>query len=176
MPIDTLLHKASHNGDIKQVQALLEIGEIKIDAPGASERRPLHRAAGANHLEVCKYLISKGATVDQTDKSKRTPLHWACTSGHTKSASFLIDNGADLLACNSSNMTPLHMSAENGRAETVSMLIEKAMDKNIDLYSPLNDDGKTAWAVAKECQQQNVAKVLKDNGDPNAKSACCTIS
>lgn len=37
---------------------------MEVNAPGASERRALHRAAGGNHLEICKYLVDKGATVD----------------------------------------------------------------------------------------------------------------
>ena len=43
MPIDTELHKAAHNGDLGKVKHLLEEGEIEVNAPGAAERRALHR-------------------------------------------------------------------------------------------------------------------------------------
>ncbi len=65
MPTDTPLHKAAHNGDLAAVKNILEEGEIEVDAAGAAERRPLHRAAGGNHTEICKYLVEKGAQVDQ---------------------------------------------------------------------------------------------------------------
>jgi ankyrin repeat protein len=66
MPADTVLHKAAHNGDLNQLKTLLEADEpCNVNEPGASDRRALHRAAGGNHAEVCEYLISKGAVVDQ---------------------------------------------------------------------------------------------------------------
>jgi len=72
MPTDTPLHKAAHNGDMAAVTNLLEAGEIEVDSPGAAERRPLHRAAGGNHLAICQLLIEKGAKVDQVSNRRRS--------------------------------------------------------------------------------------------------------
>ena len=35
---------------------------------GAGDRRALHRAAGAGHMEITIYLLEKGAILDQADK------------------------------------------------------------------------------------------------------------
>ena len=35
---------------------------------GAGDRRALHRAAGAGHMEITLYLLEKGAILDQADK------------------------------------------------------------------------------------------------------------
>ena len=65
---DNNLHKAAHNGDLEECKKIVEgiDGEEKIDVnePGASDRRPLHRSAGAGHLQLCVYFISKDATID----------------------------------------------------------------------------------------------------------------
>lgn len=36
-----------------------------MNESGASERRPLHRAAGSNQTQICELLIKKGATIEQ---------------------------------------------------------------------------------------------------------------
>jgi ankyrin repeat protein len=50
-------------------------------------------------VEICRYLIEKGATVDQPDKSGRTALHWATISGHREAATLLVASGACMRAC-----------------------------------------------------------------------------
>lgn len=70
MPADNNLHKAAHKGDLEECKKLIETpdeGEDPIDVnePGASDRRALHRSAGAGHLELCEYFIEKGAIIDQ---------------------------------------------------------------------------------------------------------------
>jgi ankyrin repeat protein len=69
MPVDNDLHKAAHKGDLEACKMLIE-GSTAEDMPitvndlGASDRRPLHRAAGAGHLALCEYFLSLGAELD----------------------------------------------------------------------------------------------------------------
>jgi ankyrin repeat protein len=154
----------------------LEEGEIEVDAPGAAERRPLHRAAGGNHKEICSYLIEKGAKVDQTDKSGRTALHWAAISGHKEAAEFLLGKGADMMAVTSSKMTPLHGACEGGRLDIVTLLLTSAGDKKEAACNALDDDGKTPCALALAGSHKPVISKLKELGDPNAASVACVIS
>jgi len=71
MPVDTPLHKACHSGDINEIKKVFEEHDpdedpIDVNAAGAQDRRPLHRAAGGNHKDAVAFLIDeKQATVDQ---------------------------------------------------------------------------------------------------------------
>lgn len=69
MPTDTELHKAANKGDLEAVKVWVEHppeGEdaIEVDAPGAADRRAIHRAAGAGHTQICAYLVEKGSNVN----------------------------------------------------------------------------------------------------------------
>lgn len=180
MPADTPLHKASHNGDLRTVQQILDEAsqpEEKVNAPGAADRRPLHRAAGGDHAEVVRILLEKGAKIDAPDKGGRTPLHWASISGHVESASLLLDRGADpLLSTTASKLTPLHLSAEAGKAALVPHLANAAGDKKMTLLQAQCAEGKTAASLAKDGKHKDVTKALKEAGDPNASSGGCVIS
>jgi ankyrin repeat protein len=120
MPTDNNLHKAAHKGDIEECKRLIESpaeGEdpIDVNGPGASDRTPLHRSAGAGHMEICEYFLSKGAVVDQVDKSGRTPLHWAAIAGSSEIVKLLLAHGANILAETTNKMNALHMACEAGR-------------------------------------------------------------
>lgn len=74
MPSDNELHKAANKGDLEECKKYIESPEpgeepLDVNGPGAADRRPLHRAAGAGHLAICEYLVSKGALVDAVRKS-----------------------------------------------------------------------------------------------------------
>lgn len=59
MPQDTNLHKAAYKGDIAAVEDLLASGE-DVNARGAQQRTPLHRAVGKGHNSVVQLLVQKG--------------------------------------------------------------------------------------------------------------------
>lgn len=69
MPVDNELHKAAHKGELEMCKMLIE-GSVSEEIPltvndlGASDRRPLHRAAGAGHLALCTYFLETGAEID----------------------------------------------------------------------------------------------------------------
>ena len=73
MPTDNALHKAANSGDMELLLMLLSVPtdsedsdeQLDVNSAGAGDRRPIHRAAGANHVDAVKLLIEKGASVDQ---------------------------------------------------------------------------------------------------------------
>ena len=125
---------------------------------------------------MCRYLVSKGAKVDQTDKSGRTALHWASISGHKEASEFLIGLKADLMACTASQMTPLHGATEGGRVEIVKLLTAAAGADKDKMCNMKDSDGKTPCDLAVAGKHKAVVQALKDVGDPNAASAACVIS
>jgi hypothetical protein len=73
MPSDNELHKAANKGDLEECKKWIETPEpgedpLDVNGPGAADRRPLHRAAGAGHLAICEYFVSKGAIVDAVSR------------------------------------------------------------------------------------------------------------
>lgn len=184
MPVDNELHKAANKGDLEACKKLIETpdeGEDKIDVnePGASDRRALHRAAGAGHLELCEYFLSVGAEIDAADKNGRTALLWAAISGHTEIVSLLLNRGANILAETTSKMNALHGACEGGRAETVrALMVSVAGDepKKTALTMAKNSDDKTAWDIAAGAKNRAICQILKDNGDANGASSSCCIS
>lgn len=73
---DNNLHKAAHKGDLEDCKKYVEGSDgaekIDVNEPGASDRRALHRSAGAGHLSLCEYFISKEAIIDLV-RGKREP-------------------------------------------------------------------------------------------------------
>ncbi|CAK4076071.1 unnamed protein product [Aphanomyces euteiches] len=143
---------------------------MDVNAPGAADRRALHRAAGGNHAELCTILIERGAEVNCPDKSGRTPLHWACISGHKEAAIILLDKGATVDAVTTSGMTSLMGAAEAGKVEVVRLLMERKADSTLK-----DKDGKLAFDLAMAGKHNAVVKAMKELGDPAAQSASCAI-
>ena len=56
-----VIHYAAEGGLLPIVQYLIEKQNIDKDIRGWKERTPLHVASIYNHIEVVKYLVSKGA-------------------------------------------------------------------------------------------------------------------
>jgi Ankyrin repeats (3 copies) len=69
-------------GDLVAIRELVEVEGIDVNEKGASDRTALHRAAGANHVEIISYLLKNNATIDSKDRYQRTPLFWAAIGTH----------------------------------------------------------------------------------------------
>lgn len=178
MPADTILHKAAHSGDLNQVKKIVEEGKIDINAPGASDRRPLHRAAASDNIPMCTYLVTNGAIVDQEDRTGRTPLHWACISGAATSTNYLVNEvKANIFAQASDGNSPLHLASECGHVDLVNVIVTSAGPKKTELFDLKTSEGKTAGELAKIEKKKDVSKALKAAGDKTAGgSSVCIIS
>lgn len=179
MPTDNDLHKAAHKGDLLECKSLLECDSpIDINAPGASDRRALQRAAGAGHLEICQYFIDKGALVNDVDKSNRTALHWAAIAGHTEVVQLLLKHEANIFAKTSSNMTALMGAVEAGKVEVVKIILDHlpSQESKLQLLQMKNNDQQTAWDIASAASNKALMKILSEASGLDNTSAACLVS
>ena len=86
----------------------------------------LINAIKAKDFEMVKFLIEKGANVDDIDKSKSTALIEAAEAGNDKIVYSLIKSGANLAAKGQDEMTPLIIASLFGRDDIAQLIIESA--------------------------------------------------
>ena len=77
-----------------------------------------------DHLEMAKYLLENGASVDEAPVSGggegSTPLIYAARANKPDIAKFLIENGANVNAKNKKDQTPLSLA--EGKPEMINLL------------------------------------------------------
>lgn len=89
------LHNYINKGNLEGVKILLEKEKIDVETSRPPCGTFLHRAVNYGRLDIVKYLLSKGASVDCL-LEKFTPLAFAAENGDVEMAWLLIQNGADI--------------------------------------------------------------------------------
>jgi len=79
---NTPLHIAARIGDEKL--AVLYSRFFAIDSLGQNNWTPLHEAISRKNINICRFLISKGSSLDKRTSSGYTPLELAHKCGFTK--------------------------------------------------------------------------------------------
>ena len=105
--IRNALGKAIASGNLKETRKLVSIG-----APVNGMRReggsmPLSTAAFHGHLEIAKYLVSRGARVSASNADGNTPLHIAAFMCRTELTEFLLNKGASVTKKNGRGESPI---------------------------------------------------------------------
>ena len=65
-----------------------------VDGGYPDGKTPLFWASYKGHLDIAKYLIKMGASVNIKSKGGRTAYYWALKNGHLEVAEVLAANGA----------------------------------------------------------------------------------
>ncbi|KAL4822460.1 hypothetical protein H8958_005784 [Nasalis larvatus] len=78
--------------------------------PTPTASAPLHQACIDENLEVVRFLVEQGATVNQADNEGWTPLHVAASCGYLDIARYLLSHGANIAAVNSDGDLPLDLA------------------------------------------------------------------
>ena len=77
--IEMTIVQAVQYNEIERVKQLIESGQANVNQPDNEGCYLLHWASINNHVELVRYLIAKGATVNIIGGDlKSSPLHWAC--------------------------------------------------------------------------------------------------
>ena len=155
----TQLHYFCEKGKTASVVRMLEMTSIDVEARlGGREDglTCLMTAAYNGRLDICRFLIDKGAQVNALDWNKRTPLHWAAIHGSVEIVRLLCDHGTDVKLKNTAGWRPLHYAAIWGRISVVKELIE---ERNAEINARDNE-GMTALRCARDGDKHDVAAYL----------------
>ncbi|MDO9451509.1 MAG: ankyrin repeat domain-containing protein [Stagnimonas sp.] len=87
---------ASGDGDVMQVEALLQQGaNVNLRLPDTGTT-PLIAAARRGHISVMQVLLDRGAEINAVDDGVGTALYWAVFEGQVEAAKFLLEKRARL--------------------------------------------------------------------------------
>jgi ankyrin repeat protein len=85
---------AAAEGKFDDVKRLVEKEKVSASSADYDRRSALHLAVAEGHVEVVKYLVSKGADVNAIDRFEGTPLDGAITGNSLAVVQFLREKGA----------------------------------------------------------------------------------
>ncbi|MGX2981911.1 ankyrin repeat domain-containing protein [Helicobacter sp. 23-1045] len=173
-----LIYDSARDGDLDKVKQLVEqqgvdVNAVHIDELGLSSNA-LNIASYQGHLEIVKYLISKGANVNAKDSFGWTALISASSNGKLELVKYLISKGADVKAKSNDGYTALMSASFDGHLEVVKVLVESSKSGLFSFFSKGNINekdkwGRTALMLASIKGHLEVVKYLVEKGvDINA--------
>lgn len=121
------------------------------------ERGGLFSAVASGDIGRAKYLLSKGADVNERNSLGVTPLMAACYKGTIDMAKLFLESGADINATTPKGLTPLMGAVQAGHRELVKFLLSKGADANMKEELGLN-----AYQLATVREQHDMMTLLKD--------------
>ena len=119
-----ILNKASKNGDLPQVQALLD-ARMPVDIKDNSGQTPLMLAGQEGHQNVCQLLIDRNAQVNATRNDDQwTALHLAALYKRPETCTLLLEHNASIDAKDKSGKTPLMLVANCSDYQMCQFLLD----------------------------------------------------
>lgn len=107
-------HELVRSGNRKSLQSITKtFGDGFLHSLDDHSRTPLHVAAMEGDLEILKFLLERGQSLESGDEHGWTALHHACARGHLDIAMYLIAAGADGWDVTFHSDTVLHVLLQN---------------------------------------------------------------
>ncbi|GCB78352.1 hypothetical protein scyTo_0018595, partial [Scyliorhinus torazame] len=106
------IFKLVDDGDITQIEKLMEEDLDCLRKMDEHKSTPLHHAAGAGHLGILTLITehAKFEVLNVIDCNGNTPLHWAAEKNQTDCVQTLLDKGANPNILNNALLSPLHLA------------------------------------------------------------------
>jgi ankyrin repeat protein len=122
-------------------------------------------------LEVVKYLIENGASIEAIDSDEKSALHLASFSDAVDVVKYLVERGADLKTKDGLGCTALHLASVMGNAEVVQFLCENGANANAT-----NNNEMTALHLAVQFGRVKTAVHLMKHNECNGTKLQCPCS
>jgi len=154
---ETAVHIAATKSNMTILQLLKERGAdllSKIDG-----FTPLHVAVFNNQVELTKWFLEQGISVETKDDENTTATHIAAMKGHVRILAVLKEKGANLLTKDNSNFTPFDFAVRGNKVE----IVEWFLDQGIPIEFK-NEDGETATHIVAQKGNVEILRLLKKRG------------
>lgn len=151
-------------GDLAALEKMILANPCSIDEkdPNMDFNTLLHIAVENDHVDICRFLLSKNANVSERNKRGCTPLHICC---NIAIAELLMFSGADKDARDALGNTPLIYAATSNRVDVCQFLIKSGANPNLS-----NKEGWSALHSAARWNYKDIVMCLcSNNADPNIK-------
>jgi ammonium transporter Rh len=133
-----------------------------VSAGDYDKRTPLHIAAAAGSVEVCQFLVSKGADVNAEDRFAGQPIEDAARHGHLLVVEYLKDNGAKMKNVEVHESKMLKYAAK-GLVDKMEELVQTTTDQE-SLVNCCDYDHRTPLHVAAAGGKLEAVTWLIENG------------
>jgi uncharacterized protein len=154
---------AAWNGDVGEVERLVGQDPSRLDARDeAYGRTPLVYASCQGHASMVRWLLDKGAAVNNQCNCGRTALWLACSGGRLTVVRLLLERGADPTIATQGGTTPLMIASHLGHLEVVRLLLNHPSAKVI--VNNRDGWGQTALWLACEGGRGGVVRALLESG------------
>uniref|UniRef100_A0A0G4FVD9 Uncharacterized protein n=1 Tax=Chromera velia CCMP2878 TaxID=1169474 RepID=A0A0G4FVD9_9ALVE len=159
----TALARAVYAASLPAVEVLVEAGAdlekegAEIDFEGC---RALHYASNERHIEIVRFLVSKGASVKARDQYGHTALDCAVFKGSLEIVQILLSEGADPHTKDEDGTSTLHEAAAGGHVQIAGLLL----DLGIDVDVRTNQQTTPLHHTAFHCSDESEAPVW-DRGE-----------
>ncbi|KAL0276237.1 UNVERIFIED_CONTAM: hypothetical protein PYX00_003845 [Menopon gallinae] len=151
----TPLHIAAKCGNVSACYHILNATKLPpryIDSLDDGGWTPMVWASEFNHLEVVRFLMSKGADPLIRDAEQNIALHWAAFGGSIDIVELYLNDGSDINAVNVHGDTPLHIAARQDKYNCVLLLLARGAKSDLK-----NKDGE----YARDCSESPQSDIYK---------------
>ena len=112
----------------KVEQALMDSPTIVNARDVSTGETALHIVVARRDLTWLRYLVQKGANVNQADDRGRTPLQQAINLGWREGAEYLVESKASTESTNDAGETPLISAVHRRDTQLMKVLLEAGAD------------------------------------------------
>lgn len=145
----------ARKGSLKQIKKIYKKNPKAILSLNENGFSPLILATYKNNNEVAKFIIEKGAKIDEISEMG-TPLMAAVVKGNLEIVKILINKKANLNLSDSKGNTALIYAVKFQNLEIVKLLLDTNVDK-----TKIDSQGKTAFEYAVFSKNEQIINLLK---------------
>lgn len=149
-------------GNQFEMEKMMQAKPSLVNFRDYDKRTPLHLAASEGHLDICRFLVGRGAQINRSDRWGGSPLDDAHRHRHTDVIQFLRQNGAKFGS--TSQATNFITAASEGDREEVQAMLEFG---NIELNEGDYDKRTALHLASGEGRLEIVELLCKAGADVN---------